>query len=295
MSRCYPYPPPGYQKKAQLPDVNVPAKAFSKEKKKNKEKEKDKKVKDLEKEKGKKSKEAIHKEKKETTGEKDKEKHRDKKDKNKKEKRKKDGETNGIGHDKDPRSSKLQRTSRTNNVLHSNEENGKVRETTVSAAVACSLGRDGRDAAKPPDSVVGPASEPPSMYIKKDHQPNGKVVPIVPPVVLLKPRGDSPPDVDATPSTRPSNHSHPIDSSSRKSNFSSQRSQKLPDFSICDNLPPLASWSTLDDEDWLFPSSERLHSKPKARAEEATSKEVWAEAVYLSSVDMYALPYVVPY
>lgn len=193
----------------------------------------------------------------------------------------------------DPRSSKLQRTSRANNVLHSNEENGRVRETTISAAVACPSERDGRDAAKPPDGVVGSASHPPTMYIKKDQQSNGKVGPNLPPVVLSTALGGSP-DVEAVPSTRPSNHNHLIESS-RKPNFSSQRPQELPDFSICDNLPKLATWSTLDDEDWLLPSSERVRAMPKARVDEDASQEVWAEAIYLSSVDMYALPYVVPY
>ncbi|BBN05740.1 hypothetical protein MPTK1_3g15600 [Marchantia polymorpha subsp. ruderalis] len=348
MSRCYPYPPPGYQKKAQQPEVSAAApKAPQKEKHKSKDKEKEKKGKDSEKDKDKekkdkekKDREKKDREKKDKDRDKDKEKKdkdkskdkdrrdKDKRDKDKdkekekdndkeskREKRKKDVETNGTSHgDKDPRSSKLQRTE----VLHSTEENGRVREIKTTAAVvarpldrdgkdaakaldkdgkdgAKPLDRDGKDAAKPRGSVGGPATRPSSMYSKEQHQPNGKVDRTLPPIVLSKPvTGDSPPAVkveEAAPSSRPSNHNHHIDSN----NSGSHRPSKLPDFSVCDTMPQRTSWSAIDDEEWLSPSSEQVHQKPKAKVEEDTPQQVWADPIYLESVEMYALPYVVPY
>jgi hypothetical protein len=196
--------------------------------------------------------------------------------------------------DKESRSSKLQRKLHVNNALHTIGENGRVRETPISAAVACLVERDGRDASTPCDNVVGPSSHPPLMYSKKEQQSNGKIDVNLPPVVLAKPPGGSPRHVEAVAFTRPSNHSL-YNESSQRPEFASQRLQGPPDLSICDNLPPLASWSTLYDQDWLYTSSERPYSKPKVRVEEYSSQEVWAEAVYLSAVEMYALPYVAPY
>ncbi|KAL3693043.1 hypothetical protein R1sor_006694 [Riccia sorocarpa] len=389
MSRCYPYPPPGYQKKAQQPELSLPTakriifvvvsavfalvfltsyeccKAVQKEKHKSKDREKRK---DGEKDKEKKEKKDREKkekdkEKKDKDKSKDRDKDKEKKDKDKekkdrdkdkeskREKRKKDGEVNGTSNgDKDPRSSKLQRTE----LLHSTEENGRVREIKTAAAVvsrpvdrdgkdaAKPLGRDGKDAAKtlekegkdsskpsdrdgkdaakPRAIVGGPGTRPSSMYSKEQLQPNGKVDRSLPTIVLSKPvtggnqsgvkveeavarkpavklesAASSKPVVkveEASSSSRPSGHTQNIDSSS---NSGIHRPSKLPDFSVCDTMPQRTSWSAIDDEEWLTPSTERVPQKPKAEAGEDTSQQVWADAIFMPSVDMYALPYVVPY
>ncbi|KAL2634789.1 hypothetical protein R1flu_006268 [Riccia fluitans] len=348
MSRCYPYPPPGYQKKAQQPELSLPAskkeKHKSKEREKKKDGEKDKEKKDREK----KDKDREKKDK-EKTRDKDKERRdKDKKEKDKKEskreKRKKDGETNGTSNgDKDPRSSKLQRT----DLLHSTEENGRVREIkTTAAVVARPVDRDGKDAAKPLDRdaakipgkdgkdiskpsdrdgkdsakprVGGPATRPSSVYSKEQLQPNGKVDRTLQPIVLSKPvtgvnqsavkvgeavatkpvkvedAASCKPAVkveEASCSSRPSSHTQNIDSN----NSGSHKPSKLPDFSVCDTIPQRTSWSAIDDEEWLNPSTERVPQKPKAEVGEDTSQQVWADAIFMPSVDMYALPYVVPY
>lgn len=54
-------------------------------------------------------------------------------------------------------------------------------------------------------------------------------------------------------------------------------------------------WSAVDDQEWLFLHNNELHLKPKAKVEVDGSSQVWTEALFLPSVGMYALPYVVPY
>eukprot|EP00249_Psilotum_nudum_P015295 c25247_g3_i1 orf=2251-2760(+) len=54
-------------------------------------------------------------------------------------------------------------------------------------------------------------------------------------------------------------------------------------------------WSPVDDQEWLFLHSKHLPSKPNVKTEENRGTfQVWAEVLHLPSVDMYALPYVVP-
>jgi hypothetical protein len=68
-------------------------------------------------------------------------------------------------------------------------------------------------------------------------------------------------------------------------------------------LKQVSTWSDVPDEDWLFagrPAPGLLsHPKPKAEVERGAggpgSVQVWAEAVFLPSCELYALPYVVPY
>lgn len=53
-------------------------------------------------------------------------------------------------------------------------------------------------------------------------------------------------------------------------------------------------WSTLDDQEWLFHHNNLLQSVPRKKLDESPSPVVWAEAVLLPSVGIYAFPYVVP-
>eukprot|EP00249_Psilotum_nudum_P015293 c25247_g2_i1 orf=1627-2145(+) len=54
-------------------------------------------------------------------------------------------------------------------------------------------------------------------------------------------------------------------------------------------------WSPSDDLEWLFLHSKHLPSKNHVKTcENEGTSQVWANAVHLPSVDMYALPYVIP-
>ncbi len=82
----------------------------------------------------------------------------------------------------------------------------------------------------------------------------------------------------------------------------SQRQQKIANLattSACEMLPlsQTSSWAETADEDWLFVQRPlKTHSKPKAEVDrDAEEPIVWAKAIYLPLVDIYALPYVVPY
>ncbi|CAN0875252.1 hypothetical protein LINGRAHAP2_LOCUS10720 [Linum grandiflorum] len=63
-------------------------------------------------------------------------------------------------------------------------------------------------------------------------------------------------------------------------------------------VPKMEEWSEINDQEWLF--SRRDNECEKARVASATAKvdeprQVWSEAVRIESVDMAALPYVVPF
>ncbi|KAI5071835.1 hypothetical protein GOP47_0014086 [Adiantum capillus-veneris] len=50
---------------------------------------------------------------------------------------------------------------------------------------------------------------------------------------------------------------------------------------------------TMEDEDWLVPCKQQLHSKQGEKGEEAQIQQVWAETVLLPAVGLNALPYVI--
>ncbi|XP_051127805.1 uncharacterized protein LOC127249156 [Andrographis paniculata] len=59
------------------------------------------------------------------------------------------------------------------------------------------------------------------------------------------------------------------------------------------SVPKMEEWSEIDEQDWLFNMKD-----PSSRASGDNNREdpcVWSEAVRLESVDVCALPYVIPY
>lgn len=61
------------------------------------------------------------------------------------------------------------------------------------------------------------------------------------------------------------------------------------------SFPVKEAWSDVDDQGWLFDSN-HLQSKPKAVMEvDKGIPQVWSEALHLESVDIHALPFVIPY
>ncbi|PON75054.1 myb-like protein X [Parasponia andersonii] len=64
------------------------------------------------------------------------------------------------------------------------------------------------------------------------------------------------------------------------------------------SVPKMGEWSDYDDQEWLFNSSCVHPKKPMGAShwiEETPQPQVWAEASQIPSVDLFALPYVIPY
>lgn len=65
------------------------------------------------------------------------------------------------------------------------------------------------------------------------------------------------------------------------------------------SIPKIDEWSGFDDQDWLFDKNRSCLSKEtKVGSCSSTSEgdlQVWAKAVHIELVDLYALPYVIPY
>lgn len=249
MSRCYPYPPPGYEKKAQV-ELGLSPK-------------------------------------------KEKHKHKDKK-----RKRRKDSEINGGVHDKDKRSKdkdkdrdrdkdkeKDNRRTEPLNEAHCLENGRVLGIKAVSPAVtfeSTHLRGDrvqagsSRSDGQPLDS----SNCEPALY-NKERDANGKVdteLPLSLPRSALNTNGAVASDL--APSTR---HSLGNDNDLHRQ----RHSQSTPQIE--------GAWSAVDDQEWLFVHNNHLPSKPKTKEEERGVSQVWAEALLLPSVDIYALPYVVPY
>ncbi|XP_038991099.1 nipped-B-like protein B [Hibiscus syriacus] len=61
-------------------------------------------------------------------------------------------------------------------------------------------------------------------------------------------------------------------------------------------VPKMEEWSDFDEQLWLFQNTESQSKKPKVGFSEIDEPpQVWAEALQIDSVDVYALPYVIPY
>lgn len=156
-------------------------------------------------------------------------------------------------------------------------------------------------------AIVPPVGAVPSqpLYIKQE--PNGKVVDAKP-VVVLPPESNS-----RLPG--PSNHSNNNNNNNSISthqptatdNLEAQRQSPDADAAVGGGMLVLkqpSAWSDVPDEDWLF-AGRPTPPKPKAEVErgaarsslglEEPSLQVWSEAVFLPSCDLFALPYVVPY
>eukprot|EP00250_Pteridium_aquilinum_P014720 c22157_g4_i2 orf=1239-1568(+) len=53
-------------------------------------------------------------------------------------------------------------------------------------------------------------------------------------------------------------------------------------------------WSEADDQEWLFLRDNQLQLGSEEKSSLAGTPQVWAEAILLPSVGIYALPYVIP-
>ena len=163
-----------------------------------------------------------------------------------------------------------------------------------------------------PPSVIPPSSQP--LYSKQE--PNGKATDVKP-VASTKPgvksdaklvfvlpaessgnqlpSGSKPGSISSIQPMLPSNNLDSQRQSPKSSELVASPCEMLA-------LKPTSSWSDVPDEDWLFagrPAHGLSHPKPKAEVERGAggpgSVQVWADAVFLPSCDLYALPYVVPY
>lgn len=62
------------------------------------------------------------------------------------------------------------------------------------------------------------------------------------------------------------------------------------------SIPKMADESNLDDQEWLLGGNGSGSKKPKVGSPEIEmTPQVWAEAMQIESLDVYALPYVIPY
>ncbi|GAU32185.1 hypothetical protein TSUD_68560 [Trifolium subterraneum] len=98
--------------------------------------------------------------------------------------------------------------------------------------------------------------------------------------------------VETQPLVVPSNKTHTtmpdiplIEASSKPSHPDTKYLSRI--YSI-----PKVEWSDLDDQEWLFDNNR----KPVVKSSEVgDTPQVWAEVVHIEPVDVYALPYVIPY
>ncbi|MED6130786.1 hypothetical protein PIB30_003807 [Stylosanthes scabra] len=62
------------------------------------------------------------------------------------------------------------------------------------------------------------------------------------------------------------------------------------------SIPKMEEWSGFDDQEWLFGSSNSQETRPVVGSSEvAEPHQVWAEGFHIEPVDVFALPYVIPY
>eukprot|EP00249_Psilotum_nudum_P008057 c21014_g3_i2 orf=245-937(-) len=230
MSRCFPFPPPGYEKKFHLVDLGLPAKEH---------------------------------------------KHKDKKTK-----RKKNCETNGAVHDKDKQCTKIHGTELVNDVIHSKKQ--RQPKAWIATVVEHPLERSHGDAAERTGNQkhLDIAVCHPELY-SKDQEANGKAA------------------------SKPSILSGSLETNSNKGvgqMFISCRQHLECDHVVTrqkhsDILPQAeSSNSAVDDQEWLFVHNDHSHPKVEIQTKDSGGpSQVWTEVLYLPSVDIYALPYVVPY
>ncbi|KAK3015847.1 hypothetical protein RJ639_007356 [Escallonia herrerae] len=61
-------------------------------------------------------------------------------------------------------------------------------------------------------------------------------------------------------------------------------------------VPRMDEWSEFDDQEWLFSSKKSPVKKPDVDSVGVKQEvRIWAEALQIESVDVFALPYVIPY
>ncbi|KAK2973601.1 hypothetical protein RJ640_027511 [Escallonia rubra] len=96
-------------------------------------------------------------------------------------------------------------------------------------------------------------------------------------------------------------HPLPVSSSKPSSSTGNQASRKSPHpdtkyLSQVLSVPRMDEWSEFDDQDWLFSSKKSPVKKPDVDSVGVKQEvRVWAEALQIESVDVFALPYVIPY
>ncbi|KAG6574847.1 hypothetical protein SDJN03_25486, partial [Cucurbita argyrosperma subsp. sororia] len=170
-------------------------------------------------------------------------------------KKRKDFEANGVLHEIDNRPSKLSRP-----ASHPLKENGRILEP-------------GSISPSPPPSERQALGND-VILVGKERKINGVIDAHHPPASSKHKSGgqDDHPQPTATPKRSP----HP--------------DSKL--LSQVYSVPKMEELSDSDNQDWLFSSS-----KPKleASAMAEDTSQVWAEAMQIDSVDVFALPYVIPY
>lgn len=77
--------------------------------------------------------------------------------------------------------------------------------------------------------------------------------------------------------------------------------ESLYKFLIEDWVPPSLEFdqTNCDDEDWLFRTKKQVHASKSLRSQRdgpcLESSALWPSALYLPQVDVYALPYTVPF
>lgn len=240
------------------------------------------------------------------------------------------GSALASGTDKDSsRPSKQPRTVLINDLLQSKDEkqNGKVRDvppTAVPLAPSTSAAepslvikgevRDGGKAlarGMSQRTLVIPPVLPPSPPLYSKQEPNGKAADVKPVVAKAGVKSDAklvlvlPPESSGSrPGSISSIQPPTLPSNNLDSQRQSPKTSELVASPACEMLAlkQTSTWSDVPDEDWLFAGRPALglsHPKPKAEVERGAggpgSAQVWAEAVFLPSCELYALPYVVPY
>ncbi|KAL4326521.1 hypothetical protein AHAS_Ahas13G0008400 [Arachis hypogaea] len=62
------------------------------------------------------------------------------------------------------------------------------------------------------------------------------------------------------------------------------------------SIPKMEEWSGFDDQEWLFGSSNFPETRRVVGSSEVTEPhQVWSEGLHIEPVDVFALPYVIPY
>lgn len=207
------------------------------------------------------------------------------------------------GTDKDSsRPSKQPRTALIKELLQPPKEekqNGKVRDERIqptSSGVEPSKG-EVRDGSKASAQRIGSQAVP-SQPLYSKQEPNG-TADDAKPTLVLPPENSSVSD----PSSRPGSSNMISNQPTNNFDIAQRQSPELAPVGAMLVLKQPSAWSDVPDEDWLLAGRPPLgsHPKPKADVERGATRrgepslQVWAEAVFLPSCDLYALPYVVPY
>ncbi|KAK9062532.1 hypothetical protein SSX86_019719 [Deinandra increscens subsp. villosa] len=219
-------------------------------------------------------------------------------------KKRKDMETNGFSHENEPRPNKTARP--TSSTL---SENGRKQDFLQNQELS-QPGKSSKVDSKERKVNGTYSSQPMPLIFKKPPIATADHILVKPTSARSSPvnSGHIPSQPLPVPKTRPPtsvpNHitNQPLPISSTKPSQPLPRSKRKesirpphPDTKYLKQIlmvPELDQWSGLDNQEWLFSSKEYPHFQEKTDNKEV---EVWSEAKQLESVDVYALPYVIPY